>query len=282
MDEKNQIIIANNLTQLLLRNGEELRTIKNFFIDTVVKQDQRKNNNPLNKYGHQCFSQNDEDGITLEILRRINHLDSGTYIEFGIGDGTENNTLILASLGWNGSWVGGQDLAWDYKPCKKLLFQKDWIVKDKISTYIDNALAHLKTDDIDVVSLDLDGNDIYFAEEILNSPITPKLFIVEYNGVFPPPVKFQIDYDDKHQWNHDSYFGASLSSYVEFFDQYDYRLVCCAPQGGLNAFFVHREFDWAFKDISTDINDLFVQPRYYLYPKGHPKSIKVIENIFRD
>jgi len=55
--------------------------------------------NPLNAFGKKCYSQTDEDGITLEILRRIDCLRNGTYAEYGVGDGTENNTLVLAALG---------------------------------------------------------------------------------------------------------------------------------------------------------------------------------------
>src|SRR5512146_745114 len=62
--------------------------------------------NPLSRCGMKCFSQTDEDGITLEILRRIRSLESGTFAEFGVGNGSENNTLILKALGWKGFWVG--------------------------------------------------------------------------------------------------------------------------------------------------------------------------------
>ena len=57
--------------------------------------------NPLVKAGQKYFSQNDEDGITLDILRRIG-LESGTFVEFGAGDGLENNSLILLMRGWKG------------------------------------------------------------------------------------------------------------------------------------------------------------------------------------
>ena len=42
----------------------------------------------------------DEDGITIEIFKRLKNLNSGSFLELGVGDGTENNTLILLSLGW--------------------------------------------------------------------------------------------------------------------------------------------------------------------------------------
>jgi hypothetical protein len=30
--------------------------------------------------------------------------------EFGVSDGMENSTLVLAALGWSGFWVGGEQL----------------------------------------------------------------------------------------------------------------------------------------------------------------------------
>ena len=48
--------------------------------------------NPLTRNPYKFFSQSDEDGITLEILRRM-QLTNGSFLEFGVGNGFENNTL---------------------------------------------------------------------------------------------------------------------------------------------------------------------------------------------
>ena len=80
------------------------------------KSYKRKSENPLNKFGRKCFSQTDQDGITLEILRRIGCLADGVFAEFGVGNGMENNSLILAALGWRGFWVGSEDIAPDVTP----------------------------------------------------------------------------------------------------------------------------------------------------------------------
>ena len=56
--------------------------------------------NILNKSGKKFYSQNDEDGILLEILKRIKK-NNGSFIEIGVA-GTENNTIILLMLGWKG------------------------------------------------------------------------------------------------------------------------------------------------------------------------------------
>jgi len=261
---------------------EEVKNLRHVYLDTVVKQEQANHINPLNHRGQKCFSQTNEDGITLEILRRIDSQANGTYLEFGPGDGMENNTLILAALGWRGSWVGGQDLAWNYQLNNKMLFQKEWISLDTIALCIARARSYLGQSNIDVVSLDLDGNDIYFAEAILREQLRPKLFIVEYNGKFPPPVEFQIDYNPNHNWNGTDYFGASLTSFVKLFDQYGYRLVCCNSHTGANAFFINRGYDHAFQDVPHDINNIYVSPRYHSYHVGHRQSFEVVEKLFRD
>jgi hypothetical protein len=267
-----------------VNNGiyDEVKTLRYLYLDTIVKQEQANHINPLNRKAQKCFSQTNEDGITLEILRRIGYHNDGTYLEFGPGDGMENNTLILASLGWKGSWVGDQDLAWNYQPCSKLLFQKEWIDLNTIELCMKKAKSYLKTQNIDVISLDLDGNDIYFAEAILKENLNPKLFIVEYNGKFPPPVEFQIDYNSNHNWNGTDYFGASLSSFAKLFDRYNYRLVCCNSHTGANAFFVNCDYDFAFEDVPRSIYDLYVSPRYHQYHVGHRQSFEVVEKLFRD
>ena len=34
-------------------------------------------------------------------------------MEFGVGNGMENNTLALAALGWTGLWAGSEELAFN-------------------------------------------------------------------------------------------------------------------------------------------------------------------------
>ena len=54
-------------------------------------------------YGAQYWSQNYEDGALEEIFRRIGTT-TKTFVEIGIGDGTETNTTALLSDGWTGFW----------------------------------------------------------------------------------------------------------------------------------------------------------------------------------
>jgi hypothetical protein len=237
--------------------------------------------NPLNRAGKRCFSGTDQDGITLEILRRIGLLEDGVFAEFGVGDGTENNTLILAALGWRGFWVGGQDLAVSYTDGPRFTYEKAWITADNILALSRSCLQRIDAAQVDVVSLDLDGNDIYLVEKLIADGIRPKLFIVEYNGKFPPPVKFQIAYDPDHVWLSDDYFGASLSSFAELFDRFGYRLVCCNSHSGSDAFFIDAALSEHFADVPTDINEIYSEPRYFLYSgfgqhKTSPRTVAKI------
>lgn len=230
--------------------------------------------NPLNKFSvFNGFSQSDEDGISLEILRRIG-LNSGFFVEFGVGNGLENNSLILLACNWKGAWFGGEELAFNSEISKKLDFKKVWISKDNILSLY-NSIGK----NADVISLDLDGNDIYLVEKLLSNKVLPKLFIVEYNAKFPPQVEFKIDYNPSHKWERDDYFGASLKSFNNLFTSYGYKLVCCSLSGA-NAFFVASECAHLFDDVPKDIEEVYCEPFYFLRTKKmHPTSIKTILNL---
>lgn len=269
-----------NLTNKVIRN--QLEELKNLMLYHQKKTLQANHPNPLNKFGKKCFSQTDEDGITLEILRRIKQLDGGVYAEFGVGDGTENNTLILAALGWKGFWVGGEKLKIEINRDnhKKFAYLKEWITLENISDLTGKGCAEIGAEKLDVISLDLDGNDIYLVEKLLADGFKPKLFIVEYNAKFPPPIKFQIDYDPKHIWQSDDYFGASLASFEKLFDGFGYKLVCCNSHTGVNAFFIDATYADSFSDVPTDINQIYVEPRYHRPTKyGHAQSLRTINKI---
>ena len=113
------------------------------------------------------FSQTDEDGITLEIVRRLG-IKAGTFAEFGVGNGLENNTLILLANGWRGFWIGGQDLAFNHKlNPKRFAFFKAWVSLENVAGLMKQGFESIGTNELDVLSLDLDGNDYYIARELL-------------------------------------------------------------------------------------------------------------------
>ena len=58
----------------------------------------------LGAHEFQMFSQSGADGIIAEIFRRISRTNS-IFVEFGVGNGLENNTTALLLQGWSGVWI---------------------------------------------------------------------------------------------------------------------------------------------------------------------------------
>lgn len=130
-----------------------------------------KYNDPLRLelYGHKCYSQNDEDGIIQEIFRRIGTTNR-IFVEFGVGEGLENNSLFLLKQGWKGLWIDGspQNAAAintgfaDPIARNQLCFKESFITKDNINELIGGYF----TGEIDMLSVDIDGNDYYVWQAI--------------------------------------------------------------------------------------------------------------------
>ena len=257
--------------------------LRNATIREQTRELQQRHPNPLCRFGRKFFSQTDEDGITLEILRRIALPGPGIFAEFGPGDGAENNTLILAALGWRGFWVGNEDLRFDLAGIAPttLTYLRDQVTLDNLADLTTRGLRSLGTEHLDVVSFDFDGNDIYFLEALLERGIAPALYIVEYNGKFPPPIRFQVTYDPAFRWNNDDYMGASLCSMNDLFERFDYKLVCCNAHTGNNAFFVRNRYAGLFPEVPASIDAVYSEPRYHLYTGyAHPASPLTLRKLF--
>ena len=239
--------------------------------------------NILNKSGKKFFSQSDEDGILLEILRRIK-IDKGNFLEIGVSKsynntkGTENNTIILLMNGWKGIWIDALDIDLNLNNDSRLNFKKT-ITRNNCSETIDECLKNssLKKKDINVISVDIDGNDFYITEKLLEYGLNPECFIVEYNGKFPPPIKYNMEYDENYIWRGGDDQGSSLSFWEDFFKKYDYQLVCCNIVGS-NAFFVDSKLSKEFEDVPKNINEIYYPPDYNWFTQiGHNTSTKTIE-----
>ena len=79
-----------NMRTLLNLKSKFLKGFKWYYI-WKLNQRLKLNRNPLitEKFG--TFSQNEEDVILQNIMRKIPEIPK-TFIEFGVGDGWENNT----------------------------------------------------------------------------------------------------------------------------------------------------------------------------------------------
>jgi hypothetical protein len=227
----------------------------------------------LFRHQFQVCSQNGEDGIIHEILRRIG-VETRTFVEVGIGDGTENNTAFLLSQGWSGYWLDGDDAF------VKTLRESGNLGKD----HLKHAVAFITKENIatlfgqlgvprqfDLLSLDIDQNT-YYAWEALQD-FSPRVVVVEYNAALPPDVDWKVRYDPRRMWNRTQNYGASLKALEKLGRARGYSLVGCDFLG-VNAFFVRDDLvPGRFAEPYTSENH-HEPPRYaFLHRRSHRAGI---------
>jgi len=212
---------------------------------------------------YSLFSQSDEDSIIDEIIYRLN-ITKGSFLELGVGNGLQNNTLNLLSKSWEGTWIGAEDLV--FEEGSRLKFFKRWITKDTIVDFLKSCNKNInKKFAIDLLSIDLDGNDYHIWEAILTNGIHPKILVAEYNGIFGPEAEWIMPYEEKFNWkiSRSMYFGASFKSLINLFKTFNYIPICCNSDTGVNIFLVDEEFKDSFPEIiSIDERLIYEVPHY--------------------
>lgn len=211
------------------------------YVQSLLSGPRYANIRALGRFGFKVYSQNDEDGIIQEIFTRIGVV-SKTFVEFGVEDGLQNNTLKLLLEGWSGLWLEGS-------PRHVRAIQRtfrDVIAQNRlhvVQAFIDrgniNALiGKVFQGEIDLMSIDIDGNDVYILEVL--DVVRPRVIVIEYNGKFPPPMNLAQTYNPTHRWRGTDYGGASLEAIVNVAARKGYNLVGCNITG-VNAFLVRDD-----------------------------------------
>lgn len=247
---------------------------------TIGEVARQRNNEPFINASYKVFSQSDEDGLLQRCIELCGEPSSRTFIEIGVGNGTENNTLLLLLQGWRGAWIGGEKIVLEPNPQVQIKLIRAWVDVENICDLVGRAMISTGLHDqrdLDVFSLDLDGNDYDLCERLLQSNFCPKVWIQEYNGSFGPNVEWRMKYDKSHRWNHDNYFGASYKSFCKLFGRYGYKPVVCSSNGA-NVFFVRKDSNFDFENTPEE-NDLWVKPNNLIVSNGHPVSKRILNGF---
>lgn len=265
--------MLNRLRHLYLRNRQLFLSIADAAVRNEYARRKAEYDNAVGKRSGKVFSQSDEDGIVAEILRRIG-INQGTYCEFGVGDGLECNTLALAAQGWRGFWISGQPIGFSLTDIDQNFFRFDqsWVDMTNVVPLFRRNADAMGLKQVDVLSFDLDSRDLFFLDALLQDGLRPALIVAEYNAKFRPPLRWSVAPDDATPWQYSDYMGASLASLASMFGEHGYRLVACNPATGANAFFVRNDFADAFRDVPSDLDQLFVEPYFDFMRHGHPSD----------
>ena len=218
--------------------SHEIRLMQ--FHKSLLDSERFKDDLKLNKFGYKNFSQFDEDGIINEIFKRIG-TKTKCFLEIGVGDGLECNTHSLIYNDWSGSWIDGSEhfckqirSKFKFALDNNLNLSNSFVNKDNINELANNLCPN----GIDLLSIDIDGNDFYIWDSIVD--LNPRVVIMEYNTKFPPPMDWVMEYNESHMQDKTSYFGASLVALTNLGTKKQYSLVGCSLHGA-NAFFVRND-----------------------------------------
>jgi hypothetical protein len=190
-------------------------------------------------------SQFGEDGIIEAIFNAIPPR-SRYFVEFGIGpnsqdgdykNGLEGNCVELRRQGWRGLFMDSG------KHPEFTEIKTEFITSDNINSLLDK---HHVPDDVDVISIDVDGQDWWIWERITHQPI---LFILEYNGHKLQKESVTVPLNPAFKWDGTDYYGASLLALNNLAIKKNYTLVFA---NGVNAFFVRSDLLANRRDFKFD------------------------------
>ncbi len=238
-----------------------------------------KQPNRLSTHELQIFSQSGADGIIAEIFRRIGTTNK-FFAEFGVGNGLENNTAALLIGGWSGMWIEASKRAnkkihsefSGFISERKLRVLPEFITRENLPSLFERG--HVPNEP-DLLSIDVDGNDYWFLETVLQH-YSPRVVVIEYNAQLGPSLPWVMKYDVSHTRESvvsTTYYGASLKALERLGASKGYSLVGCDFMG-LNAFFVRSDL-LKNKFCGPYTSENHFEPfRLFLYRRnGHPRKV---------
>ncbi len=268
-----QELIVGRTNELIADAAQTLRrttqTQSQMLVRDILKDSKYDDPKRLERYGYCVASQNEEDGMLAEVFRRIGETNR-VFFEFGVGNGLQNITFHMLLNGWQGWWIEIN------KP--KLAFMRQYffdaiknghlVIDDSHidAENIDAVCEKLKIPhEIDLLSIDIDGNDYHVFERM--SRVRARVVVLEFNPLYPPPMRLVGAYDSNYSYSDQTYIGASLQSLSELAENKGYQLVGTSISG-INAIFVRKDLAKDLFPTPATPAHLYHMPRYQLSFSG--------------
>jgi len=222
----------------------------------------------LHRAERSLWSQNGEDGLLAELLRRAG-TPTRTFVEIGASDGTENCTRALAEKGWKGVWLEADDerveRARVLAPRVAVDVRQAIVTSRNVGSLLSDAGVPTEPD---VAVLDIDGSDFWVMRSLLRQ-FAPRVLVVEYNASFPPGVFWTRRNRASYVWDETYRHGASLDAMAWAAGRFGYQLVAC-DQAGVNAFLVRGDIASELQIAEHPLASLY-RPLVIAPPTiGHP------------
>ena len=207
----------------------------------------------INNFEYQITSQNNEDGIINHIFD-ILKIDKLNFIEIGF-DYYQNNSLAVLKRCNKGLFLDGdnkkviilKNVLKLFYPATKITVQNALVDIDNINQIKEQNFKN--QEEIDFLSIDVDGIDYYLLKEI---NFKPKLICIEYNFWFGKDLSCAVPY--KKNYSIDSlsnYVGASLKAITELANSKGYHLIAL-DSACVNAFFIRDDLKHNFEILNLE------------------------------
>jgi hypothetical protein len=204
---------------------------------------------PLDQVGFSRFSEFEEDGHLLYLLTLAGST-SRTVVEISSQDGRVcMATNLLVHHRWRGFLFDGDPVfvaegrrffASHPATCAvPPVMRAEWFTRDNVNQVLASAGV---PDDVDVLSLDIDGNDLYLWNAMT---IRPRILICEFNNAVPNELALTIPYQPDFSFtalpaDQAMFRSASLAAYIAISRRKGYRLVGMNALG-FNAIFLRDD-----------------------------------------
>lgn len=227
----------------------------------------------LTRHYSQVYSQHCEDGYIAEIFSRIGEK-KRTFLEIGVGDGTQNTTRFLLETGWQGVWVEGDEAHFRAATEKFSDFISDGSLKViNLMVTSENINAELNShgvaQEFDYIGVDVDQNTSHIWRALDQ---TSRVACIEHNSSIPPTIAIEVPYQDDAVWDGTNFFGASLKTMELIGKAKGMSLVGC-DFAGINAYFVSNNERLDHFSAPFTAENHYESPKYNVLSHiGHPPS----------
>lgn len=199
----------------------------------------------IERYEYSLLSQNGEAGILRYLFSEIGFR-SKLFLEFGFGATESNSMRLMLKEGFGGIYIDGSELtvkhfnkAAESFGIKNVHAINTFLNLDNLeSTIFDSGLSK----EIDLLSIDVDGNDYWFWEGI--RCLSPRIVVIEYNASLSSQLSLSVPYDpffDRHaKYSSGLFHGASIKALEKLGKKKGYSLIGC-DSNGVNAFFIRDD-----------------------------------------
>ena len=173
------------------------------------------------------FSGHGETQAVKQYLKN-DSLDFNYFVDIGASDGvSSSSTLEFAKMpNWHGLSIEYDDnkfskLQYVYRKYKNISLANKKVTPDSI---VDILLDYEVPKNFSFLNIDIDSYDLEVSKSLFQLGYRPDIVSIEINEKIPPPIYFNVKYDQEHFWHGDHFFGCSLTAAVEEFSKFDYLL----------------------------------------------------------